>query len=230
MIQCQLLFSYIMRIQWYKISLYRRKYMLKKKSSTCNQTKIQTCKSNFLVLYVLFSNGLGCILSFDHCYVARLRSKYWFLEVIKLIISPWYWWHHDDIDDIKLMTPWWYGWRLHLITFHWCTDLDLGLTWRVGQIWCKVQTNTNTQVNKYTNTQCYKCTMPQIYNATDTHRQKYTKTQKYQSWPHMICGFYCWGMSESLIYNINVCFELNSQCNEMCKCLLAQHLHGELIQ
>ena len=30
---CQLLFSYLMKIQWYKISLYRRKYMLTKKSS-----------------------------------------------------------------------------------------------------------------------------------------------------------------------------------------------------
>ena len=29
---CQLLFSYLMKIQWYKISLYRRKYMLTKKN------------------------------------------------------------------------------------------------------------------------------------------------------------------------------------------------------
>ena len=34
---CQLLFSYLMKIQWYKISLYRRKYKLTKKnvSSPC---------------------------------------------------------------------------------------------------------------------------------------------------------------------------------------------------
>ena len=93
---------------------------------------------------------------------------------------------------------------------------------------------------KYTSKQIHKYTMPQIYNAINIqchkytmpqiHKDKNTKKHKYTKISIMICGFYCWGMSECLIYNINVCFELNSQCNEMCKCLLAQHLHDELIQ
>ena len=35
---CQLLFSYLMKIQWYKISLYCRKYMLTKKNGLKHHT------------------------------------------------------------------------------------------------------------------------------------------------------------------------------------------------
>ena len=41
---CQLLFSYLMKIQWYKISLYRRKYKLTKKKCLISLCLFGTCQ------------------------------------------------------------------------------------------------------------------------------------------------------------------------------------------